>query len=325
MSTVSWLEAIRPSDHWRALIAQRGPGVLAGLLALALAAQTALLVTDLAGGGAPPPPPLAWRAHVHATDVASIIAAHLFGLAPRAEESLGQNAPQTSLPLVLTGVIAARNPSSGLAILGPNAQAAKVYAVGDSVPGGATLDAVLPRKVLLRHNGEIRSLPLPRQAPASTAPPSTTALAPEQTTAPQFAARMRALVAHRPGILAELLRPEPVFSGGHALGYRVYPGSDPAAFQQLGLKPGDLVLAINGTPLTNPTQDEQIFNTLGSSSEATVTVLRNGQQRVLTLDLAQVEQAAQSLTRTPPAALAPPAAPPALPFGPPRRTPSPPR
>ncbi len=326
MSTVSWLEAIRPSDHWRALIAQRGPGVLAGLLALALAAQSALLVTDLAGGGgAPPPAPLAWRAHPQATDVADIIAGHLFGMAPQADESLGQNAPQTSLPLVLTGVIAARNPSDGLAILGPSAQTAKVYAVGDSIPGGATLDAVLPQKVLLRHNGEIRSLPLPRQAAASAAPPSTAALAPEQTSAPQFAARMRALVAHRPGILAELLRPEPVFSGGHELGYRVYPGSDPAAFQQLGLKPGDLVLAINGTPLTNPTQDQQIFNTLGSSSEATVTVLRNGQQRVLTLELAQVEQAAQSLTHAPPAAGAPAATPPALPFGPPPRAPSPPR
>lgn len=315
MSTASWLEGIRLSDHWRARIATRGPGLLVGLLALALAAQTALLVTDLAGGGAPAPALLAWHGHAGRADVASVVASHLFGVAPRVAGTLGSDAPQTSLPLVLTGVLAARDPASGLAILGPSAQTAKVYAVGDSIPGGATLDAVLPRKVLLRRNGSLQSLPLPRHAPAGARPPSVRALPASETRAPRFAARMRALVAHRPGILAELLRPEPVFSGGHQVGYRVYPGSDPAAFHHLGLKPGDLVLDINGTPLNDPAQDQQILNTLGSSSEATVTVLRGGQRRTLTLNLAQVEQAAQSITRASKSASDQPAGP-AHPGGP---------
>ncbi len=286
---------MRPSDHWRVVMASRGPGLLVGLLALALAAQTALLVTDLAGGSAPPPALAVWHPRARTTSVADVIASHLFGVAPRSADSFGDDAPRTRLPLVLTGVMAAQDPSQGLAILGPNPQAAKVYAVGDSIPGGATLDAVLPQKVLLRHDGVIRSLALPRHVPPSAAPPSAASLPRQETTAPQFAARMRALVTHRPGVIAELLRPEPVFSGGHQLGYRVYPGSDPRAFKQLGLKSGDLVLNINGMPLNDPSQDQQIFDTLGSSSQATVTVLRDGQQRTLTLNLAQVEQAAQSL------------------------------
>ena len=324
MSTASWLEGFRPNDHWRTLIATRGPGLLVGVLALALAVQVALLVTDLAGG-APPPAVPHWQAHARGVDLTALLSSHLFGVAPHSAGSLAEDAPQTSLPLVLTGVIAGSDPSAGLAILGPSPQAVRVYAVGDRVPGGATLAAVLARKVLLRQNGVLQSLPLPQQETETAAPPNTAALTPEQTQAPQFAARMRSLVARRPQILAELLRPEPVFSGGHQLGYRVYPGSNPAAFARLGLQPGDLVLDINGTPLNDPALDQQILATLGDSSEATVTVLRAGQQRVLTLNLAQVEQAAQSLT---PQAAAPaaPGAPPTQPFGALlRRAPSPPR
>ena len=316
MSTASWLDGFRPSDHWRALIANRGPGIVVGVLALALAAQSALLVTDLAGGDALPPAPLAaWHPQSRAMDVASLIAGHLFGVAPPSVEGSADNAPRTHLPLVLTGVIAARDPSQGLALIGPSAQSVRVYAVGDSIPGGATLAAVLPRKVLLRHNGVVRSLALPQQAPPGAAPPSAAALPPSETSVPQFVARMRTLVAQRPSLIADLLRPEPVFSGGHQIGYRVYPGSDPGAFYALGLKSGDLVLNINGSPLNNPAQDQQILNTLDSSSEATVTVLRDGQQRTLTLNLAQVEQAAQSVTGARESSPAHPGGPAAVPFG----------
>lgn len=295
MNTASWLQGIRTRERWRVLVTTRGPGLVVGIVAVALAAQLAVLVTGLTGGGASPAPLAVWHPHARAPDVADIVASHLFGRAPEAPGRLDPNAPQTRLPLVLTGVMAANDPSKGLAILGPNPQTAKVYAVGDSVPGGAKLDAVLPRKVLLRSNGEVQSLPLPRQSVAHAAPPSA-ALPASETRAPQFVARMRALVQRRPGLLSRLLRPEPVFAGGQLRGYRVYPGSDPAAFRRLGLKSGDLVMDINGTPLTDPAQDQQILNTLGTSSEATVTVLRNGASHVLTLNLAQVEQAAQSVT-----------------------------
>lgn len=325
MSTASWLEGFRPRDHWRTLIATRGPGLLVGVLALALAVQVALLVTDLAGGATPPPALPRGPAQARGPDLKTLLASHLFGVAPQSAGSLAADAPQTRLPLVLTGVIAANAPSAGLAILGPSPQAARVYAVGDRVPGGATLAAVLAQKVLLRQDGVLQSLPLPRQETAIAASPTTAALTPEQTQAPQFAARMRSLVARRPQILTELLRPEPVFSGGHLLGYRIYPGSNPAAFARLGLQPGDLVLDINGTPLNDPAQDPQIFATLGDSSEATVTVLRAGVQRVLTLNLAQVEQAAQSLGASPAAPAAAAGAPHTQPFGALlRRAPSPP-
>ena len=78
-------------------------------------------------------------------------------------------------------------------------------------------------------------------------------------------------------------------------GFRVYPGRDRMAFMRLGLRPGDQVTAINGTPLDDRDRGEQILHTLSSSSEAHVTVIRNGQQQDLVLNIAQVAQEADSL------------------------------
>ena len=72
-------------------------------------------------------------------------------------------------------------------------------------------------------------------------------------------------------------------------------GRNRQAFSRLGLRPGDLVTAINGTPLDDPSRGPEIFRTLGSSSEARVTVMRNGQQQDLNLNLAQVAQEAEAL------------------------------
>jgi len=82
---------------------------------------------------------------------------------------------------------------------------------------------------------------------------------------------------------------------GRMNGFRVYPGRDRMAFMRLGLRPGDQVTAINGTPLDDRDRGEQILHTLGSSTEAHVTVIRNGQQQDLVLNIAQVAQEADSL------------------------------
>jgi general secretion pathway protein C len=293
MSTASWLQTVPGSEKWRALFFTRGPRVATWLLALALGVQAAMILTDLAGADrAPGPGAIAAASRVQrpAIDIAAITNTHLFGAAPVAAGN-GANAPQTSMPLVLTGVIAANNPNDGLAILGPSAANTKVYAVGDNIPGGARLHSVLDDHVLLERNGALEALALPRQLSGNAPPPSLSAA---PTEAPVID-RMRELVSRDPGIIGDIMRPEPVFAGGKQQGFRVYPGRDAEAFLRLGLRPGDLVTAIDGTPLDDPSRGEQILSTLGSSGEAHITVLRNGQQQDLTLDLSAVEQEAESL------------------------------
>ena len=95
-----------------------------------------------------------------------------------------------------------------------------------------------------------------------------------------------------------------MLADGRQRGYRVYPGPNQAAFNRLGLRPGDLVTAINGTTLDDPTKGGEIFSTLSSVAEARVTVIRNGSQQELVLNLAEVANEADRMN-----AQAPPARP----------------
>ena len=316
MNAASWLEALPASDRWRARLLRDGPRIVTWILAIALGVQAAVILTDLvaarggdAGGSVRQGP-----AHSRLVDLAAITNAHLFGAAPALKQD-GANAPQTSMPLVLTGIIAGNDPQNGLAILGQSAQTTKVYAVGDNVPGGAKLHSVYSDRVVIDRDGRLESLSLPRQMNAGNAPPPSSAALQNENPAIE---RMRRMISEQPGLLADVLRPQPVMDHNRMNGFRVYPGRNRAAFMRLGLRPGDQVTAINGTPLDDRERGEQILRTLGSSSEARVTLIRQGQQQDLTLNIAQVAQEADSLAQPqapssgglPPAAEQPPVPPP---------------
>lgn len=299
MNAASWLEGLPASERWRGRLRAEAPRFAAWLLALALGVQAAFIVTDLAGAGraarspAAAPQPFQQRF----IDVAAITNAHLFGAAPVPKQS-DADAPETSMPLVLTGIIAGNDPQNGLAILGPTAQTAKVHAVGDSVPGGARLHSVYTDRVIIDRNGQLESLVLPRQVSSAAPPPSATSL-PTQSPVVE---RMRKAITEQPGLLADLLRPQAVMDGDKVKGFRVYPGRNRLAFARLGLRPGDEVIAINGTPLDDQDRGQAILNTLGTSPDARVTVIRNNQQQDLTLNIAQVAQEAETATGLQPGA-----------------------
>jgi general secretion pathway protein C len=153
-------------------------------------------------------------------------------------------------------------------------------------------------RVVIDRGGHLETLVLPRQTAPGGPPPSAAVL----NTESPVAERMRKLITEQPSLLVDVMRPQPVFANGKQTGYRVYPGRNRQAFVKLGLRPGDLVTAINGTSLDDPEHGQQIFNTLGASSEAHVTVTRNGQQQDLVLNLAQVTQEAEGLAAAPPGA-----------------------
>jgi general secretion pathway protein C len=107
------------------------------------------------------------------------------------------------------------------------------------------------------------------------------------------------MVSADPGLIGQLMRPQAVFAGGKMRGFRVYPGSNRQAFARLGLRPGDMVTAVNGTPLDDKDRAQEIFNTLSSSTEARVSVTRNGRQQELVLNLAQIAAEAEQVGSDP--------------------------
>jgi general secretion pathway protein C len=278
------------------------PRLIAGLLIVLIGVRAALVFTDLAGAPANTAGTVAPVQTRSIVDLPSILRSNLFG---QAAAQGGADAPLTSMALVLSGTIADVDEKRGFAILGPSAAAMKVYSVGNTLPGGARLHAVLVDRVLLDRGGTIESLLLPKRAGAG--PATVTAMgAPSSLGA---AERVQQLVRVNPSIVGEILRPQVVIADGKQRGFRVYPGPNSEAFGRLGLRPGDLVIAINGSSLDDPARSTEIFNSLGSVAEARITVVRNGSQQDLLLNLAEVANEAEQLARNP-AAVPPSGAPP---------------
>ena len=301
MNSLAWLDELKTAEGLQAALREHGPRLAAVVLAGLLAIQAGFLVTSQNNGvmqgagvtgttGAPVTGAVAGSANgLPAIQVSNIVAAHLFGEARSAAPDA--NAPPTDVALVLAGVLAVPDPKRGLAIIGPTAGAAKLYAVGSAVPGGVSLYAVYPDRVLLDRGGAIESLLLPKKLAAGQAPAplaSAGGLSPGQ--------RLAALAQGNGGLLGGLVRAQAVFAGGKLSGYRVFPGgrASVAAFTQLGLRPGDLVTAVNGTPLDDPNRANEILNTLSSAASASLTVQRNGQSQDLNLNLETVVNNAEN-------------------------------
>jgi general secretion pathway protein C len=313
MSSVPWLQSLRSPDGLQASLQTRGPALAALLLALGVGGEAARLLTDYFGASALPPvdaaasgytPPVA-AGGARTIDLLSIANAHLFGQAAVAQSS-GSDAPQTSLPLVLAGVLAADDPMKGFAIVGESAAAAKLHAVGATLPGGARLHAVYADRIVIDRGGNLESLALPKQMLAGMPPPPVA----QGNSANEIAERMRQAIQQNPGALSNVIRTQQVIAGGKQRGFRVYPGANPSAFTRLGLRPGDLITAINDTPLDDPSRGEEVMRTLGSAPQVRVTVVRNGRQNDLVLDMAQVANEAQQIVGADGATPAEPAPPP---------------
>jgi len=246
------------------------------------------------------PPATAAGAQSAATSIAQW---HLFGnpqnvdLAARA-----RNAPKTTLELVLRGTFALSDPKQGIAIIADGPRGERSYNVGDAV-ASATLAEVYADHVVLSHDGAEESLSLPRpedHAPeatasnASTRQPGQASSMPPGYTPGRSAAQISAVAnGSAPAVtrasaadLARDVRFEPVFDGGRIAGARLS-GSGAAAtlMNQVGLRPTDVVTAVNGTQLANVANPQQLLDQLGNAASLQVTIQRDGHPATLTLNL----------------------------------------
>ncbi|MEL7450908.1 MAG: type II secretion system protein GspC, partial [Pseudomonadota bacterium] len=199
----------------------------------------------------------------------------------------------------LFGIVARTETSTGLAIIAERNGEAQVYAPGENINSRVSLDSVHAHHVVIINGGVPQRLELPREGDAANAPQRRVATPTRRSRTSNRSARAsqspRALVdLSDPAKLTDLIRPQPVFNNGKQVGYRVYPGRKRQQFSQLGLKPGDLITDINGTQLDDPAKGMDIFKTLSTSTQVSVTVQRNGASEVLVLDTQAIASAANS-------------------------------
>jgi type II secretory pathway component PulC len=146
----------------KAYFAKHGPALAAAVLGLAIALQAFEFVTDARTFLAAERAPMRHSGPAtRSVNVEQITSAHLFGQPATSAASSSADAPVT---LVLAGVIASDDPGQGMGILGPTAIAAKLYSVGDPLPGGGLLRSVYPDHVLFETSGSVQTLYLQKRS-----------------------------------------------------------------------------------------------------------------------------------------------------------------
>jgi len=261
-------------------------------------AWTALPHADVGGAITSMTPPPATVA------AQSIAKWHLFGNPQSINlAQLARNAPATTLKLTLRGTLALPDAKMGMAMIEDEHGSERGYNVGDEVAGGATLTEVYTDHVVLSHEGAAETLQLPRpeayapelpeanrqnlaggQGKASSVPP--TYVPPQMAHGALDWSQAQKRLQIDPAELARQVHVEPVFENGKIAGARLSGGGQIGTMlSQAGLKPTDLITAVNGTALSGLSNPQQLMDNLKDASSLQVTVLRDGKPATLTLTL----------------------------------------
>jgi general secretion pathway protein C len=285
----------QPPEQWFSSANRYLPPVLTAVLVIAIAYQLATLTWALVPGSisvaAPATRPAAAGNATPASDYSVLRNSRLFGQAAEQPEIVAApvaDAPDTTLSLTLKGILSKEGDPNGSVIIANSRNEEKTYYVGQTIEAadGAALHSVYADRVLLDRNGRLETLRLPKDLTASAGSPMAMPSPLPQAAQP---GTLRNMISDNAGRLTDIMRPVPHVQEGQIVGFRLNPGRDRAAFEALGFQPGDVVTDINGTVLDDPSQGLQIFQSLGESTQANVTVLRDGVPQVIVVDTSQLE------------------------------------
>ena len=217
---------------------------------------------------------------------------HLFGeVAPEAapvKTVVPVDAPDTRLKLSLHGTFSSDDAELARAIIADERRNEEMYAVGDILPGNAELSEIQADKVILLRGGRYEILRLPRDTITGAAGGAVISAA-DASRVETTSERLRTLrqsLRQNPKSLFGLVRTIPKKDDqGKMVGYILQPGREPELFEQMGLKPGDVVTRINDVNLNNLASGMQALRSVQSGDTVSMTVLRGDQTEDLTFRL----------------------------------------
>jgi general secretion pathway protein C len=253
-------------------------------------------------------------------DVSSILGADVFGKVAVSEvqaaieevasvnprDGIEAGAQETRLALKLTGIIASTSDGLGSAMIEAKKQQ-ELYVVGDALPanGKVTLAKILPKQVVIDNNGTYELITLfgdaaivgivemaakPAQTVAKPANTETTASSTVNVNQQRrLASRYRQQLYDDPQSLSGLLSISAVQGQGGLKGYRVSPGRDAAQFTALGFKSGDIVTAVNGYALSDPTNTVRLYQLMRDATDATFEIERDGAPVSISVSLSTIQ------------------------------------
>ncbi len=217
---------------------------------------------------------------------------HLFGEAGAAAQvkQIEQKAPETRLNLTLHGVFVEEDPQQGAAIIGTSGSTQKYYKVGATIMNGVTLQGVFNDRVVLLRNGQSEVLRFPKVPTVGSSSVLSERSQAPSTQASSSAANTslsdyREVFQSEPLKIFEHVRFIPVRSREGLKGYRVLPQKNRELYNKLGIRPSDLVTAVNGVSLSNDQEAMKLIDMLKDASSVQVDIVRNGQPQSLTFTL----------------------------------------
>lgn len=202
-----------------------------------------------------------------------------------------KNAPKTQLKLTLVGVVATEDPVKGLAVIDNQGQQG-TYGVGEKIDGTQVkLISVLPDRVIFNNQGidetlmldgvEFKKLRLPEtpRKVVSSIPTNNPMTSDEKISA------LKKELSADPQKLFRYVRLSQIKKDGRVVGFSLSPGGEPALFNELGLKAGDVATKLNGQSLADPAAMAKLFQNMKNVKELSLTIERNGSPKEIFIEL----------------------------------------
>ena len=198
---------------------------------------------------------------------------------------LGTDASVSPVPLALHLVATrlGRNPSEGYADIGVNARSPQTYRARALLANGARVDEIYADHVVLKRDGHSTELYLDGTARRNAQGDSNSLVAGSVLTV-GGTKPVQMAVADTQDEFSRRIRVSPEYDEDDLKGLRVYPGPDAAAFQRLGLEPGDRITTMDGHSIVDVPAAIEALRRLDHGSALVVSVQRGSQIERISLD-----------------------------------------
>jgi type II secretion system protein C len=227
---------------------------------------------------------------------------HIFGSSTTSEIPLSLLQAESSLDLIITGIMASGTPNEGRAFIRNRQGEEKLFQVGDDVYGLATLDEIHPDHLILkRGNSSREKLSLSKGREINTLSHS-----PRTVDQPVHAAASSRIANHinsssdwqnmldeqkfdASKIQQMASKVNVIRDGqGRIAGLKVSQLSGNSSLIKQGLRANDQIVAVNGVKISSQNV-LKLQQELTGKDQASVTVMRNGRQLNLNLDLKEFQ------------------------------------
>ncbi len=196
----------------------------------------------------------------------------LMANSPSISDSFILDAPPTALSLRLYGIRYSKSGEANAAILGFDPNNQRIYRTNDIISDDIVLEYIEPERVFISR-GEIReSITFEKDSVLS------------KTFRESFLNKKLITTQQKwteNNALSEIVTFQPYFSDGSVKGYQLYPGNNSGLFNQTGLKPGDLLVAINGLSVQDPT----VLKELSGIGDLRLDLIRDDDDLSITVNL----------------------------------------